>query len=107
MFLSKVSDGRLDRQTFLFNRLRLNIALTYQNMSYCDSETKENVETQKRKQRGKTTGRGQRQLKREKAVNLSLVSSLQPVRLEWSYQEQESSSRLSLQDQRSTQAPLD
>ena len=30
----------------------LNVALTYQNRSYRDSETKENVEVQKRKQRG-------------------------------------------------------
>ena len=50
---------------------------------------------------GETRGRGQRQLKinktkREKAVNLCLISSLQPVQLEWLYQEHASSSRLSL-----------
>ena len=41
----------------------LNVALTRQNRSYRDSETKENAEAQKRKQRGGATGRGQRQLK--------------------------------------------
>ena len=44
-------------------RLGINVALTHQIRSYRDSETKENVETQKRKQRGETTGIGQRQLK--------------------------------------------
>ena len=33
-----------------FIRLGLSVALTHQNRSYPDSETKENVETQKRKQ---------------------------------------------------------
>ena len=42
-------------------------------MSCRDSETKENIETQKRKQRGGTTGRGE--LKREEAVNLCMVSN--------------------------------
>ena len=35
-------------------RLGLNVALTHQNRSYRDSETKGNVEEQKRKQRGET-----------------------------------------------------
>ena len=61
-----------------FFRLGFNIALTHQNRSYRDSETKENVEAQKRKQRGEKTGRGQRQLR-----SSCLVSSLQPVRLEY------------------------
>ena len=36
----------------IFNRLGLVVTLTHQNRSYRDSETKENVEAQKRKQRG-------------------------------------------------------
>ena len=40
-------------------RLGLNVALPHQNMSYRNSETKENVETQKKAERGKR----QRQLK--------------------------------------------
>ena len=58
----------------------LNVALTHQNRSYRDL--------------------------REEAGNLCLVSSLQPVGLECPYKEHESSSRLSLKDQRYTQAPL-
>ena len=76
---------------YLF-RLGPNIALIYQNRSYCDSETKGNVEAQKRKQGGKP-GRGQRQLKINTTLNnLCLVSSLQSVRHEWPYQEHEISS---------------
>ena len=37
---------------FLLLDLGLNVALTHQNSSYRDSETKENVEAQKRKKRG-------------------------------------------------------
>ena len=37
---------------FYFIRLGLNVALTYQNRSYRDRETKENVEEQERKKRG-------------------------------------------------------
>ena len=46
----------------IFIRLGLNADLIHQNRSYRDSETKENVhvEAQKMKQRGETTGRGQR-----------------------------------------------
>ena len=47
----------------MFIRLGLNAALTHQNRSYSDSETKVNVEAQNRKQRGEATGRGLRQLK--------------------------------------------
>ena len=36
----------------IYIRLGLNVALTHQNGSYRDSETKENVEAQQRKQRG-------------------------------------------------------
>ena len=41
-----------EKEDYYFIRLGLNGALTHQNMSYRDSETKENVESQKRKQRG-------------------------------------------------------
>ena len=58
---------------YLFIRLGLNVALPHQNRSYRDSETKENVETQKRKQIG-GNDRKRTQLKREEAVNLCLVS---------------------------------
>ena len=37
---------------YIYFKLGLNVALTHQNRSYRDGETKENVEEQKRKQRG-------------------------------------------------------
>ena len=73
-YYSRVENGtnqhncvRFKTFIFLLIRLGLNVALTHQNMSYRDSETKENVETQKRKQRGgndrkRTTKKGKKQL---------------------------------------------
>ena len=42
----------IDILQFFFIRLGFNVPLTHQNKSYRDSETKENIEAQKRKQRG-------------------------------------------------------
>ena len=42
----------LQNAIIVFIRLRLNVALTHQNRSCRDSESKENIEAQKRKQRG-------------------------------------------------------
>ena len=44
--------GLWSTEKHIIIRLRLNVALTHNNRSYRDSETKENVEAQKRKQRG-------------------------------------------------------
>ena len=49
----------IERVIIFIIRVGLNVALTHQNTSYRDSATNENVEAQKRKQRGGTTGRGQ------------------------------------------------
>ena len=41
----------MGQAAFIFIRLGLNVALRYQNRSYRDSETKENVEAQKGRQK--------------------------------------------------------
>ena len=48
---------------FLNFRLGLNVALTHQNRSYRDSETKKTQRHRKGNREGETTGRGQLQLK--------------------------------------------
>ena len=69
-------------------RLGCNIALKRLIMSYRDSETKENVRTQQRKQRRgndrKATVKSKDKLtKKAEAAVLCLISYLHPFRLEW------------------------
>ena len=87
---------RLLDVALLFIRFRLNIALTHQNRSYRDSENKEKVEAPKRKQRGGNDRKRTATTKKGRSSQSLSVSSLQPVRLKWPYQEHKSSSRLSL-----------
>ena len=101
-----VTDWRFSEHRFICNCFawswdHLKIILFFkqwiskQNRSYRNSETKRNVEAQKRKQRG-GNDRKRRVKTKNKQERKQLISSLQPVRLEWLYQEHESSIRHSL-----------